>query len=175
MLELLSESFDIRTNSKGYKVLPSYLRVIQGDGISYETLGEILEAMKVAGWSADNIVFGSGGALLQKMDRDTQKCAFKCSYVVINGKEVIYIEAFAECRTPLLDSCLAIFSGMEYSNFSVMNQSSLLSGFSANKFWPPTNKKCWRYWKEFKICRVFEILPIRRNVEHRSAVDTLYS
>ncbi len=27
-----------------------------------------------------------------------------------------------------------------------------------------TNKKCWRYWREFKICRVFEILQIRRNV-----------
>ena len=76
------------TNSKGYKVLPPYLRVIQGDGISYESLGEILEAMKDAGWSADNIVFGSGGALLQKMDRDTQKCAFKCSQVIVNGEEV---------------------------------------------------------------------------------------
>ena len=75
-------------NSKGYKMLPNYLRVIQGDGISYETLGEILENMKKHGWSAENLVFGSGGALLQRLDRDTQKCAFKCSYAVIDGKEV---------------------------------------------------------------------------------------
>ena len=26
--------------------------------------------------------------LLQRLDRDTQKCAYKCSYAVINGKEV---------------------------------------------------------------------------------------
>ncbi len=25
------------------------------------------------------------------------------------------------------------------------------------------------YWREFKICRVFESLSIRRNVEHRNA------
>ena len=69
-------------------MLPNYLRVIQGDGISYETLGAILENMKKHGWSAENLAFGSGGALLQRMDRDTQKCAFKCSYAVIDGKEV---------------------------------------------------------------------------------------
>ena len=49
-------------------MLPNYLRVIQGDGISYETLGEILENMKKHGWSAENLVFGSGGALLQRLD-----------------------------------------------------------------------------------------------------------
>ena len=54
-------------------------------GISYETLGEILEAMKVAGWAADNLAFGSGGALLQKINRDTQKCAFKCSEILLAG------------------------------------------------------------------------------------------
>lgn len=42
--------------------------------------------MKQAGFAADNIVFGSGGALLQKVNRDTFKCAFKCSEITINGK-----------------------------------------------------------------------------------------
>jgi nicotinamide phosphoribosyltransferase len=31
------------------------------------------------GWSADNIAFGMGGALLQIVDRDTQRFAMKCS------------------------------------------------------------------------------------------------
>ena len=39
-------------------------------------------------WSADDVAFGSGGALLQKLHRDTQKCAYKCSYAIINGKGV---------------------------------------------------------------------------------------
>jgi len=34
-----------------------------------------------AGWAAENLAFGSGGALLQKLNRDTQKCAFKCSEI----------------------------------------------------------------------------------------------
>jgi len=43
---------------------------------------------KDAGWSADNTAFGSGGALLQKLNRDTNKFAFKCSYAKINGMGV---------------------------------------------------------------------------------------
>lgn len=75
-------------NSKGYKILPPYLRIIQGDGICYDTLEAILENLKKNKWSTDMVAFGSGGGLLQKIDRDTQKCAFKCSYAVINEKEV---------------------------------------------------------------------------------------
>lgn len=87
-MEILGTKFGTETNSKGFKLLPSYIRVIQGDGINYETLGEVLENMKKHGWSADNLAFGSGGALLQRLDRDTQKCAFKCSCITRNGEEV---------------------------------------------------------------------------------------
>ncbi|VDM95346.1 unnamed protein product [Thelazia callipaeda] len=86
VLNLLAEKFPTVINSKGYRLLPSYLRVMQGDGICYESIGKILDAVTRNKWSADNIVFGTGGALLQKLDRDTQKCAFKCSHVVINGE-----------------------------------------------------------------------------------------
>merc|ERR1719318_2357930 len=48
----------------------------------------ILEAISEKGYAADNLAFGSGGALLQKVDRDTQKCAFKCSMAQVNGESV---------------------------------------------------------------------------------------
>ena len=64
------------------------VRVIQGDGIDYTMLIQICETLKRAGWSVANIAFGSGGGLLQKMNRDTQKVAFKCSLAVVNGKEI---------------------------------------------------------------------------------------
>ena len=67
---------------------PPSLACTQGDGISYETLSDILDHMRASSWSADNVAFGSGGALLQKLHRDTQKCAYKCSYAVINGEGV---------------------------------------------------------------------------------------
>jgi nicotinamide phosphoribosyltransferase len=92
LLNLLGEAFKehVTTTSTGHKMLPPQLRMIQGDGISYETLGEILEAMAKAGWAADNLAFGSGGALLQKLNRDTQKCAFKCSEITkVNGETTL--------------------------------------------------------------------------------------
>ncbi|PIO59888.1 nicotinate phosphoribosyltransferase, (NAPRTase) family, partial [Teladorsagia circumcincta] len=87
VLRLLEEKFPVAANGKGYKVLPPYLRIIQGDGITYESIGAILQALMDGGWSADNVVFGAGGSLLQRLNRDTQKCAFKCSHVVVNGEQ----------------------------------------------------------------------------------------
>lgn len=86
-LRILDEYFGSVVNDKGYKVLNA-VRVIQGDGINQNSIRAILEAAKVAGYSADNIAFGQGGALLQQIDRDTMKFAMKCSAAKINGKWV---------------------------------------------------------------------------------------
>jgi nicotinamide phosphoribosyltransferase len=85
ILEILGRKFGTEVNIKGYKVLNPKIRIIQGDGINYLTVGEILEALKQAGWSADNVAFGSGGGLLQQIDRDTQRIAFKCCATEVNG------------------------------------------------------------------------------------------
>jgi nicotinamide phosphoribosyltransferase len=85
VVEILGSKFGWTVNEKGYKVL-NHVRVIQGDGINLEEVGRILEALKIRGWSADNVAFGMGGALLQQMNRDTQKFAIKASYMVRNGR-----------------------------------------------------------------------------------------
>ena len=85
IFEILFNKFGYTVNSKGYKVLPPQLRVIQGDGVNYESIKTIYAALKQAGISAENLVLGMGGALLQKVDRDTQRFALKCSSAVING------------------------------------------------------------------------------------------
>lgn len=87
VLETLGQRFGHQSNSKGYRVLNPKVRVIQGDGVNYWTIQDTLTAMARAGWSADNITFGMGGALLQQLNRDTQKFAFKTSAVTINGEE----------------------------------------------------------------------------------------
>lgn len=79
VIEILMEKFGYTTNSKGYKVLPDFIRVIQGDGITIESLPRILSNMESRGISADNIAFGMGGGLLQQVNRDTLKYAMKCS------------------------------------------------------------------------------------------------
>merc|ERR1719299_104065 len=47
---------------------------------------QILQKLADEKLAAENLVFGSGGALLQRLDRDTFKCAFKCSEITVNGK-----------------------------------------------------------------------------------------
>jgi len=88
IFEILFRKFGYTVNAKGYKVLPPQLRVIQGDGVNYAEIKNIYKTLKENGISAENLVLGMGGALLQKVDRDTQKFALKCSSAVINGKEV---------------------------------------------------------------------------------------
>lgn len=96
-LEILGQQFGTETNSKGYKMLPAFLRVFQGDGVSYKSIGTILETLKNNGWSAANVGFGSGASLLQRLDRDTQKFAYKCSQAVVGGEEVeVYKEPITD-------------------------------------------------------------------------------
>lgn len=79
-LRALDGSFGSVLNSKGRRVLNN-VRVIQGDGVNPDSLEAILAAMDRAGFAADNIVFGMGGALLQQINRDTQRFAMKCSAI----------------------------------------------------------------------------------------------
>lgn len=60
----------------------------RADCVEYDTVDPILSSIVEDGWSADNLAMGSGGGLLQKVNRDTQRMAFKCSHAVIDGKGV---------------------------------------------------------------------------------------
>ena len=96
-LQLLDEAFGHVVNGKGYKVL-NHVRVIQGDGVNPTSIGQILASITAAGYAADNVAFGMGGALLQRLDRDTQKFALKCSAARVDGK---WIDVY---KDPVTDS-----------------------------------------------------------------------
>jgi nicotinamide phosphoribosyltransferase len=85
LIEILGQKFGYTTNAKGFKVLNN-VRLIQGDGVNELSIRSILGGFMAMGWSADNIAFGMGGALLQQVDRDTQRFAMKCSAALINGE-----------------------------------------------------------------------------------------
>lgn len=86
ILEILGRRFGTTVNSKGYRVLPPQVRVLQGDGMNYNTIQLLCRALMDAGWSLDNIAcFGMGGKLLQGVDRDTLKFAFKCCAIEVDG------------------------------------------------------------------------------------------
>merc|ERR1712023_409528 len=67
LLQLIKKAFeeDCEKTEKGFWKLPPYVGLIQGDGISYETVGEILKAVEEIGFCPESMAFGSGGALLQ--------------------------------------------------------------------------------------------------------------
>lgn len=96
-LNILMEGFGYTTNDQGYRVLPPQVRMIQGDGINPEMQKRILSHMKHLKFSAENLAMGSGGGLLQQMNRDTSKYAFKASEIVIDGK------AFPVYKDPVTD------------------------------------------------------------------------
>jgi len=96
VVQLLDKNFGSQINVKGFKVLNN-VRVIQGDGVNEDSIREILETLKTAGYSADNVAFGMGGALLQQMNRDTQEWAMKASAIKVKGA---WVDVF---KSPVTD------------------------------------------------------------------------
>jgi nicotinamide phosphoribosyltransferase len=85
-IEWLMKSFGYTVNSKGFKVLPDFVRVIQGDGVSRNTFPKIFIEMERRGFAIDNAAFGMGGGLLQQCNRDTMEFGMKANAVCINGQ-----------------------------------------------------------------------------------------
>ena len=85
-VKLLAGKFGSTTNGAGFKVLPDFIRVLQGDGINQDSIDVILLNLAGEGFAAENMVFGMGGALLQGINRDTLKFAMKASAIRINGE-----------------------------------------------------------------------------------------
>jgi nicotinamide phosphoribosyltransferase len=84
-LQTLENKLGMVKNMRGYKVLPPYFKLIQGDGINIDSLREILTTITAHKYSTSNLAFGMGGGLLQMLDRDTQKWALKCSEITTDA------------------------------------------------------------------------------------------
>lgn len=86
LLDILAEGYGEARTARGYRELNPKVRLLWGDGLDYNGIYDILKAMANAGWSATNMAaFGAGGGLLQRVDRDVQRFAFKCSAQKRNG------------------------------------------------------------------------------------------
>ena len=78
--------FGYTLTKTGFKLLPNCIRLIWGDGTNPAIIERVLRAMADNGLAAENIVFGMGAALLQKVDRDMCIFAFKINEEIVNGK-----------------------------------------------------------------------------------------
>jgi nicotinamide phosphoribosyltransferase len=85
---MINNEVGFKINYKKHLVFDKY-RIIWGDGVTLENIKEILEHfsgnfdIKI---SSENFAFGSGGDLMQNVNRDTCKFAIKCSAIRVNGE-----------------------------------------------------------------------------------------
>lgn len=87
--ELLANIFGYHLNGKGYKVLNYNVGVIQGDGMTEQSIPELYNNYIKTGWSTENVITGSGGGLLTEgLTRDTDRWAIKASYAEIDNKSI---------------------------------------------------------------------------------------
>jgi len=98
MLQTMFQSKLSTTVQNGYILFDKY-RIIWGDGISPEMIDLILSKVISMGYSPANIAFGSGGDLMQKVNRDTCKFAIKCCAIKLDDGTVR--EVYKEPKTDL--------------------------------------------------------------------------
>jgi nicotinamide phosphoribosyltransferase len=84
MLAILEEGFPTHRNDKGLKVFDN-LKLLWGDGIDETNYLQVLGLMPKNGFGVEVLILGSGGGLMQKVNRDTMKWAFKASAVMKNN------------------------------------------------------------------------------------------
>jgi len=88
-MDILWRKFGGRRNAKGYREIQPKVKLLWGDGLDLDTIEKLCRAITGTGWSMSNVAtFGMGGGLLQKVNRDTQRSAFKCSAQLRNGEWV---------------------------------------------------------------------------------------
>lgn len=128
-LEKLGQEFGYTVNSKGYKVINN-VRIVQGDGVDDKSIKEIVQYMDMAKWSLDNITFGMGGALHQKLNRDTNGFAQKCTAKQVDDRGELKWVPFQ--KDPITDSSKKSKSGkldVYYDQKTKLFKT--ISGFSA--------------------------------------------
>lgn len=80
ILEILSDKFGTSLNEKGMRVLPSFIGVIQGDGVNEGSIRNIVVNLEKNNLSLENMVFGMGRELVHPpKGRDTYSFAMKGS------------------------------------------------------------------------------------------------
>lgn len=87
ILQKLETAFGTTLNSKGKKVLNN-VGVIQGDGINLTTMPILAQKVFDAGFAPENVIYGSGGGLLQQVNRDTFRFAQKTSAIRVGDQWV---------------------------------------------------------------------------------------
>ncbi len=93
----LYDLFGGTVNAKGFKLLNPAIRVLQGDGMTLNSIGTLMNRLIEDGWAVDNIACGMGGGLLQKVNRDTLRFAMKAN--AMQDSEGLWHDVFKAPKT----------------------------------------------------------------------------
>lgn len=85
ILRMQEMAFGVTLTKTGHKRINN-VGIIQGDGVDHAAIEAVLDMIMEMGYAADCVIFGSGGALLQKVNRDTLKFAQKACAILVNGE-----------------------------------------------------------------------------------------
>lgn len=87
-LRSMWETFGGTVNSKGYKVLDNHIGLLHGEGVTLDTIHDYMRAIKNAGFSTENVVFGVGAYVYSVLaSRDSFGQALKATSATVNGVE----------------------------------------------------------------------------------------
>lgn len=95
-IESLWESFGGHTNTKGYRVLNSYIGLIYGDSITVERAEHIFQRLADKGYASSNVVLGIGSFTYQFNTRDTFGMAMKATACEVQDE---LIELYKDPKT----------------------------------------------------------------------------
>ncbi len=152
LLNLVESYVGSSVNAKGFKLLPDFVRIIQGDSVDEQSIVEISAAVEAAGWSLDNLTFGSGGGLLQKdVTRDTHRYAQKASEVVVDG------EIRAIQKKPKTDPSKASKAG----RFSVVYRDGKLITVSEGAMLPDERDELELVYEDGVVHRIMSFEQVR--------------
>lgn len=99
LLEMQAAAFGFTLNDKGFKVI-NYVGLIQGDGVDRLAINSLLgKIITIYKFVASSVLFGSGGAMLQKVNRDTLKFAQKASALQLEDDTWVGV-----AKDPITDS-----------------------------------------------------------------------
>lgn len=141
----LDEKFGSTVNEKGFKVLHPSVRVIQGDGITSQSIPMILHQLIQAGYSVDNLTFGMGGGLTHGPGRD--EFSFSMKATARHGKDG-WVNLL---KSPKTDAGKKSLTGLAHAQYYHEDSETFVSNDPYNVF---SDTNGWfRFFNEGEVTR----------------------
>ena len=139
-----------------------HVRGFQGDGVNPDSIRLILERITRAGYSAENLAFGMGGALLQKLNRDTQKFALKCSAAKVDGRWVdVYKDPVTDHGKASKRGRLTLARHREYGTFKTVVLPGEAISADAKALGPGWEDALATVWEDGELVREWSFAQVR--------------